>query len=108
MSAASPDEPETRAYDAALARRLVRYLRPYRNATLLAVVLLLLLSALALVPPALTQRALDVAVPRHDAGLLATLAAVYAVTLILEFASEYSSSVLTTWIGQRVMADLRE
>ncbi|MEO8032396.1 MAG: ABC transporter ATP-binding protein [Gemmatimonadota bacterium] len=108
MSAASPDEPETRAYDAALARRLVRYLGPYRGATLLAVVLLLLLSALALVPPALTQRALDVAVPRHDVGLLATLAGLYAVTLVLEFASEYSSSVLTSWIGQRVMADLRE
>lgn len=108
MSAESADEPQSRGYDAALARRLLHYLRPYRGATLLAVLLLLLLSALALVPPALTQRALDVAVARHDVGLLATLAGLYALTLVLEFASEYSSSVLTTWIGQRVMADLRE
>jgi len=102
------DEAETRAYDAALARRLLTYLRPYRWATAFAVLLLLLLSGLALIPPALTQRALDVAVPRRDAGLLATLAGLYVATLVLEFAFEWGSSVLTTWIGQGVMADLRE
>ena len=108
MTGPAEDEAETRAYDAALARRLLTYLRPYRWATALAVVLLLFLSGLALIPPALTQRALDVAVPRSDVGLLATLAALYLVTLVLEFAFEWGSSVLTTWIGQGVMADLRE
>src|SRR5882672_5273131 len=108
MSGAAADEAETRAYDSALARRLLEYLRPYRGPTALAVLLLLLLSGLALIPPALTQRALDVAVPHRDVGLLATLAGLYLGTLVVEFASEWGSSVLTTWIGQGVMADLRE
>jgi ATP-binding cassette subfamily B protein len=108
VTEATAEEPETRAYDAALAHRLLQYLHPYRWPTILAVVLLLLLSALALVPPALTQRALDVAVPHRDIGLLATLAGLYGTTLVLEFTLEWSSSVLTTWIGQGVMADLRE
>lgn len=108
MSEAAADEPDTRAYDSALARRLLTYLRPYRWPTVLAIVLLLFLSGLALIPPALTQRALDVAVPHRDIGLLATLAGLYLGTLVLEFSCEWGSSVLTTWIGQGVMADLRE
>jgi ATP-binding cassette subfamily B protein len=101
------DELAERGYDAALARRLVRYLRPYRGWVVLAVVALLALSGLALVGPLLTQRALDVAIPRHDLGLLGTLAAVYLAVLLLEFALDYGQAVLTSWIGQRVMFDLR-
>jgi ATP-binding cassette subfamily B protein len=96
-----------RGYDAALARRLVAYLRPYRWATALAVLILLALSGLALVGPYLTQRALDIAIPRQDRGLLATLAAAFLVVLVLEFLLDYGQAVLTSWIGQRVMSDLR-
>jgi ATP-binding cassette subfamily B protein len=96
-----------RGYDAALARRLVAYLRPYRWPTALAVLVLLSLSGLALVGPYLTQRALDIAIPRQDLGLLATLAATFLVVLVLEFLLDYGQAVLTSWIGQRVMCDLR-
>jgi ATP-binding cassette subfamily B protein len=96
-----------KAYDAALLRRLLVYLRPYRWLTLAAAVLLLAQSALALIGPRLTQRALDVAIPRHDIALLGTLAALYLVTLALEFTTEYGGTLLTTLIGQRVMYDLR-
>ena len=101
------EEPLERSYDAALFRRLLKYLRPYRWAALLAIVLLLATAALSLVGPALTQRALDVAVPRHDPGLLATLALLFGSALILEFVFEYGGTVLTAYLGQRVMYDLR-
>src|SRR3954463_2608132 len=101
------DEALDRGYDAALLRRLVVYLRPYRTLTLLAVLLLLAGAGLALVGPLLTQRALDVAIPRHDLGLLGTLAALYLGTLLLEFVVEYGGTLLTTYVGQRVMYDLR-
>jgi ATP-binding cassette subfamily B protein len=94
-------------YDVALLRRLLRYLRPYRWQTISAVGLLLGGAALALVGPALTQRALDVAIPRRDTGLLATLAGLYLGALLLEFAIEYGQTLLTTYLGQRVMYDLR-
>ena len=107
MSGPATEEPLERPYDAALARRLLRYLRPYGWPTAGAILLLIGLSGLALVPPTLTRQALDVAVPHHDTGLLATLAAIFVVAAVLEFGCEYGQALLTSWIGQRVMADLR-
>ena len=103
------DELETggRGYDTALLRRLLGYIRPYRWLTAGAVTLLLMQSLLALVGPRLTEHALDVAVPRHDVGLIGLLAGIYLATLLLEFAAEYGGTLLTTYIGQRVMYDLR-
>ena len=96
-----------KGYDRALLRRLLVRLRPYRWQAVLAVLLLLVSAGLALVGPVLTQRMLDVAVPRRDAGLLVTLAAIALGVLALEFVLEYVQALLTTLIGQRVMRDLR-
>jgi ATP-binding cassette subfamily B multidrug efflux pump len=92
-----------RGYDAGLLRRLVGYLRPYRGLTAAAITLLLSQSILALVGPRLTEHALDVAVPKHDMGLLGLLAGLYLATLLLDFVVEYGGTLLTTYIGQRVM-----
>ena len=65
-------------------------------------------SLLALVGPRLTQHALDVAVPKHDVGLLGLLAALCTWRrCVLDFVVEYGGTLLTTYIGQRVMYDLR-
>ena len=101
------DEALDKSYDARLLRRLLVYLRPYRGLTALAVLLLLAGAGLALIGPALTQRALDVAIPARDTGLLGTLAVVFLVALLLEFVVEYGQTLLTTYLGQRVMYDLR-
>ena len=101
------DEAFDKNYDARLLRRLLVYLRPYRGLTALAVLLLLAGAGLALVGPVLTQRALDVAIPARDTGLLGTLAALFLVALVLEFVIEYGQTLLTTYLGQRVMYDLR-
>jgi ATP-binding cassette subfamily B multidrug efflux pump len=96
-----------RGYDAALLRRLIGFLRPYRGLTLAAVALLMTQSVLALIGPRLTEHALDVAIPKRDVGLLGLLAGLYLATLVLDFAVEYGGTLLTTYIGQRVMYDLR-
>jgi ATP-binding cassette subfamily B multidrug efflux pump len=101
------DEVLDKSYDATLLRRLLVYLRPYRGLALLAVLLLFMSAGLALVGPLLTQRALDVAIPRHDMGLLGTFAVLFLAALLLEFVVEYGQTLLTTYIGQRVMYDLR-
>ena len=103
------DDPSAagRRHDGALLRRLLGYLRPYRWLTLTAVLLLMTQSVLALVGPRLTEHALDVAVPRHDVGLLGLLAGLYLATLVLDFGVEYGGTLLTSYIGQRVMYDLR-
>jgi ATP-binding cassette subfamily B multidrug efflux pump len=101
------DEAFDQRYDSALLRRLLTYLRPYRGLTALAVLLLLAGAGLALVGPALTQRAIDVAIPADDTGLLVILAALFLVALLLDFVVEYGQTLLTAYIGQRVMYDLR-
>jgi ATP-binding cassette, subfamily B, multidrug efflux pump len=100
-------ESEEKGYDAALMRRLLRYVAPYRRTAAIALVLLLGTAGLTLVGPALTQRALDVAVPAGDIGLIHTLAALFLGSLLLEFLLDYGQAYLTAWMGQRVMADLR-
>jgi ATP-binding cassette subfamily B protein len=100
------DLPAT-GYDAALLRRLLRYLRPYRWLALGAVLLLLFQSGLALIGPRLTEHALDVAIPHRDLGLLGLLAGLYISTIVLELVAEYGGTLLTTFVGQRVMYDLR-
>ncbi len=109
MSRADTHEEEAlgRAYDAALLRRLLRYLHPYRERVALAVFLLFMVAALELVGPWLTKVALDRAVPGRDAGLLGWLAGTYVASLALAFALEYAQTLLTTWLAQRVMYDLR-
>jgi len=94
-------------YDSALLRRLVRYLRPYRWQAALALLCLMASAGLALVNPLLTERALDVAVPQRDFGMLRTLALIALGALLLEFVLEYVQALVTTYIGQRVMRDLR-
>jgi ATP-binding cassette, subfamily B, multidrug efflux pump len=101
------DEALDRGYDAALFRRLLVYIRPYRALTAFAVLLLLAGAGLALVGPVLTQRALDIAIPNRDMGLLTTLAALFIAALAIDFLVEYGQTLLTAYIGQRVMYDLR-
>lgn len=101
------EEPMGRAYDAKLFRRLLGFLRPHVRLALAALVLLLLSAGLALVGPRLTQYALDVAIPRGDAGMLGGLAVIYLLALAFDFFADYGQTLLTTLIGQRVMLDLR-
>jgi ATP-binding cassette subfamily B protein len=107
VSGAVPEAPPAEQSDRRHGRRLLAYLRPYWPAVAGAVTLLLLGAALALVGPAVTQRVLDDAVPTGDHALLTTLALIFLAALVADFAAEYAQTVLTAWVGQRVMSDLR-
>ena len=96
-----------RAYDARLMRRLLSYLGAYRLQVAGAVLMLIAASGLELVGPWLTKIALDRAVPTADTDLLGTLAAVFVGSLLAAAALEYLRTLLTTWIGQKVMLDIR-
>ncbi|MCL7974761.1 MAG: ABC transporter ATP-binding protein, partial [marine benthic group bacterium] len=96
-----------KAYDARLMRRLLSYLSPYRLQVAGAVLMLIAASGLELVGPWLTKIALDRAVPATDIDLLGTLAAVFVGSLLAAAALEYLRTLLTTWIGQKVMLDIR-
>ena len=96
-----------KAYDTRLARRLLAYLRPYRARVALAVLLLLAAAGLEVVGPLLVQAAIDRAIPAHDFQLLWRLVLLYVGALGLSFVFDYAQGLLTAWLGQRVMYDLR-
>ena len=97
-----------KAYDARLMRRLLRYLRPYWKQVGLALLVLLLAAASNIVGPWVTQRAIDEAIPNQDGTFLGLLALVFLGTVVVGFVLEYVESVVTTWLGQSVMYDLRK
>src|SRR5688500_8695437 len=103
----SDDDAIGKAYDARLARRLLAYVVPYRARVALAIVLLLAGAALEMVGPWLTQVAIDRAIPAGDQSFLLLLVAGYVAALIASFGFDYAQGLLTAWIGQRVMYDLR-
>ncbi len=97
-----------KAYDARLMRRLLAYLRPYRLRVAIAVAMLIAASGLALIGPWLTMEVIDGAIPRRDFGALRNLAIIFFISLLLSGVLEYGRTILTTWIGQNVMLDLRQ
>jgi len=96
-----------KAYDGRLMRRLLRYARPYRRLVIASLGLLIADGMLQLVGPALTQRVIDVAIPRGDRRLVVTSAVLFALTLAFQFVFTYGETMLTSLLGQRVMRDLR-
>ena len=96
-----------KAYDARLMRRLLAYLRPYRLPVASALLMLLAGAALEVVGPWLVQIAIDEAIPARDLRLLTLLAAAYVAANALAFLLQYLDELLTTWLGQSVMYDLR-
>ena len=96
-----------KAYDARLMRRLLSYLRPYRLQVVIALVMLLAGAAVEVVGPWLTQIAIDEAIPSGNLRLLAMLAGTYVAAQLLSFLLQYGEGLLTTWLSQSVMYDLR-
>ncbi|MCU0624541.1 MAG: ABC transporter transmembrane domain-containing protein, partial [Gemmatimonadaceae bacterium] len=96
-----------RVLDATLARRLLRYVAPYRGLVAAAVSLLLVQAGLTLVGPLLTRHAIDIVLPAGRGAQLPWLAAALAAALLGQFAAAWGETVLTSRLGQTVMHDLR-
>src|SRR3989442_4193814 len=96
-----------KTYDFQIARRLLRYLRPYVRLLIPALIFTLLLNLLGILQPLFTKFAIDwYIVPRVTEGL--TLFALFYVgTQLLRFVFSYFQAVLLNSVGQYVMFDLR-
>ncbi len=97
-----------KAYDARLMRRLLRYLAPYWWLVGLAILILAAASATEIVGPWLTQVALDEAIREGDGRLLSFLAMGYLGAIGVGFVLQYIHRILTAWLGQQIMYDLRK
>src|SRR5207244_3592936 len=96
-----------KTYDFQIARRLLRYLRPYVRLLIPALILTLLLNLLGILQPLFTKYAIDwYIVPRVTQGLT-LFALVFVATQLLRFVFSYFQAVLLNSVGQYVMFDLR-
>src|SRR5689334_21424070 len=86
---------------------LVRLTRPYRTRTLFSVASLLLATATALAPPFLSKYAVDDGIRRHDLTKLWWIVGAFLVAGLLNWAMSYAQTYLTGWVGERILADLR-
>jgi ATP-binding cassette, subfamily B, multidrug efflux pump len=96
-----------KVYDSRLVRRLLVYVRPYKSLVGSALVCLLFDGLMQLVGPMMTQRVIDVALPKHDLGLVWNCALLLTGSLVVAFFCQYGETILTALLGQRVMRDLR-
>ena len=96
-----------KTYDFHVARRLLRYLKPYIGTLIPALVLTLLVNLLGSLQPKFTQYAIDwYIVPRNLSGLNLFVVVFFLVRLA-QFGASYLQEVLLNSVGQRVMYDLR-
>ena len=96
-----------KTYDFRVARRLLRYLKPYTLWLVPALLLTLILNLLGILQPKFTQYAIDwYIIPRDTTGLN-LFVLVYFLVRVAHFAFSYVQEVLLNSVGQRVMYDLR-
>ena len=96
-----------KAYDAALMRRLLGYLRPYNFQAALALAAIISGSVLQLAQPYLMKLAIDRYIAAGDFSGVNVIAVVFLLVLVASFALEYLQTWLLQMTGQRIMFDLR-
>jgi ATP-binding cassette, subfamily B, multidrug efflux pump len=101
------DEILGKAYDSRLMRRLLGYLRPYRTYVLAAIVLNIIFAAMGPLRPYLTKIAIDDYILLGNYGGLLTIIGILFGLLILQGILQYVITIVTDWIGQKTIFDLR-
>ena len=97
-----------KTYDLQVARRLLRYLKPYMRLLAGALILTLALNLLGVLQPKFTQYAIDwYILPRTTDGLM-LLVGLYLASQFLRFVFSYFQSILVNSVGQYTMFDIRK
>ena len=111
------DEILGKAYDASLSRRLFGYLGPYKKWVVTAIALLIVQSLAQIAPPLLAKEIIDQAIvpavngilPRDEAfARLALIGVAYLAVLAAGAVLRYAQLLLSMWVGQKAMYDLRQ
>ncbi len=96
-----------KTYDFQVARRLLRYLRPYLRLLIPALVLTLVLNLLGILQPKFTQYAIDWFILPGKLTGLRLLLILYVGVQVLRLGFSYFQALLLNTVGQYVMFDIR-
>src|SRR3954452_15767779 len=87
--------------------QLIRYIARHRLRTAVAIVALLGSTATTIAGPVIAQQAIDRGIVPGDFSAVQFWVAVYLAVALLGWAFTAVQSYLTTWVGERVLTDLR-
>jgi ATP-binding cassette subfamily B protein len=104
---AQEQETNAKRVDYRLLRRLLQFLKPYKLHLIGGVLLTLASSALGPLRPFITRIAVDDHIAKGDLNGLFIFIAIIFGLVIVQGATQYALSLLMTWIGQRVLLDIR-
>src|SRR5215216_3085213 len=97
-----------KTYDFQVARRLLRYLKPYMRLLVPALAFTLALNLLGILQPKFTQYAIDwYILPRRTDGLM-LLVGLFLGSQVLRLIFSYFQAILVNSVGQYVMFDIRK
>ena len=96
-----------RFYDARIFRRLAGYLKPYLLPLSVTFVLVAATAALQIASPLIVRQAIDSQIKQGRTDDLPRLVGAFVGVMLVGFVITFAQTVLMTWIGQRVMMDLR-
>jgi len=96
-----------KAYDGRLMKRLLRYLGPYWKMTTLAFLILIITTVADLAFPYIIKIAIDQEISRSNFAGLYHLAQLLLLILVVRSLSIYVYTLLTRWLGQKIMYDMR-
>lgn len=96
-----------KTYDFQIARRLLRYLRPYLRMLFPALLLTFAVNLLGSLQPKFTEYAIDWHILPHKLSGLGLLVGLYVGVQVLRLAFSYFQALLLNTVGQYVMFDMR-
>lgn len=96
-----------KAYDARLMKRLLQYVKPYRNYVLFAIMLNIIAAALGPLRPYLTKIAVDDYIFNSNYNGLLIISLLLFASLILQSIIQYLLTYYTQLLGQKTIFDLR-
>ena len=104
----SEDEVLGKAIDSQILRRLLSYFKPYSGHIIIATILTFSISSLAAIRPRLTAVAIEDKIMNKDFNGLQFIVLLMLGTLVMQGIMQYAMTYLTSWIGQKIIYDLRK
>lgn len=104
----SEDDVLTKKVDPRIMKRLLSFFKPYTRYIVIATILTIMISALAALRPRLTPIAIDDKIMNKDFPGLQYIILIMLATLVVQGLIQYITAYLTSWIGQKIIYDLRK
>ena len=100
-------EEKKKIFDVSLFKRLLEYIKPYRNIFAISLVCVIGLAVFGALRPYVLKEAIDVKIENRDYNGFVFYVAIMLAMLIFEVISQLLFIYYASWLGQSVVKDIR-